>query len=77
MGPDEFHDAYPDAGKPGIDNNAYTNIMAVWVLCRALEAIELVPPDRREALQEKLGLKQKELEKWEEHQPQDARCLPR
>ncbi|MFO7997160.1 MAG: glycosyl hydrolase family 65 protein, partial [Dehalococcoidia bacterium] len=65
MGPDEFHDAYPDTGKPGIDNNAYTNIMAVWVLCRALDAIELVPPDRREALQEKLGLKQKELEKWQ------------
>jgi trehalose/maltose hydrolase-like predicted phosphorylase len=24
MGPDEFHDAYPDAAAPGINNNAYT-----------------------------------------------------
>jgi alpha,alpha-trehalase len=66
MGPDEFHDAYPDADEPGIDNNAYTNIMAVWVLCRALEAIELLPADRREALQDNLGLRQEELERWEE-----------
>jgi alpha,alpha-trehalase len=65
MGPDEFHDAYPDTEEPGIDNNAYTNIMAVWILCRALDAIELVPPDRREALRDKLALKREELQRWE------------
>jgi alpha,alpha-trehalase len=66
MGPDEFHDAYPGADEPGIDNNAYTNIMAVWVLCRALEAIELMPLDRSERLQDKLGLRREELERWED-----------
>ena len=66
MGPDEFHDAYPDADEPGIDNNAYTNIMVVWVLCRALQAIELLPVDRREALRDKLSVRQEELERWEE-----------
>jgi alpha,alpha-trehalase len=66
MGPDEYHDAYPDASEPGIDNNAYTNVMTVWVLCRALEAIDVIPPDRREALQEKLALKREELEHWDE-----------
>ncbi|MFC2062696.1 trehalose-phosphatase [Chloroflexota bacterium] len=66
MGPDEFHDAYPDTNEPGIDNNAYTNIMTVWVLCRALEVIEVIPTDRRTVLQEKLGLKKEELERWEE-----------
>lgn len=66
MGPDEFHDAYPDADEPGIDNNAYTNIMVVWLLCRTLEAVELLPADRRETLQDKLGLRQEELERWEE-----------
>ncbi|MFC1984761.1 trehalose-phosphatase, partial [Chloroflexota bacterium] len=66
MGPDEFHDAYPDADEPGIDNNAYTNIMAVWVLCRVLEAIELLPADRREALRDKLALRQEELERWKD-----------
>ncbi|MBE0431603.1 MAG: trehalose-phosphatase, partial [Dehalococcoidia bacterium] len=65
MGPDEFHDAYPDADEPGIDNNSYTNVMAVWLLCRALEAVGLVPVDRREALRDKLALKQEELERWD------------
>ncbi|AQZ63188.1 Trehalose-6-phosphate phosphatase [[Actinomadura] parvosata subsp. kistnae] len=37
MGPDEYHTAYPGAGTPGLDNNAYTNIMTVWLLSRALE----------------------------------------
>jgi len=67
MGPDEFHDAYPDTNEPaGIDNNAYTNIMAVWVFCRALEAMNILPTDRREALCDKLGLQRKELVRWEE-----------
>lgn len=66
MGPDEFHDAYPDTAEAGIDNNAYTNTMAVWTLCRALDAIELVPPDRREALRDNLGLRPEELERWKD-----------
>jgi alpha,alpha-trehalase len=65
MGPDEFHDAYPEADEPGINNNAYTNIMVVWVLCRALEAIDL-PDIRRQALIEKLALKPEELKRWED-----------
>ena len=32
MGPDEYHDGYPDRDEPGLDNNAYTNVMAAWVL---------------------------------------------
>lgn len=33
MGPDEYHDGYPDDPQPeGLNNNAYTNVMAVWVL---------------------------------------------
>jgi len=66
MGPDEFHDAYPDADEPGINNNAYTNIMAVWVLCRALESIELLTDARRQALEEKLSLRREELGRWED-----------
>jgi alpha,alpha-trehalase len=66
MGPDEFHDAYPDADEPGINNNAYTNIMVVWVLSRALEAIELLPDIRRQILMERLALKSEELERWED-----------
>ena len=31
MGPDEFHEGYPGAPAQGLANNAYTNVMAVWV----------------------------------------------
>ena len=50
MGPDEFHEGYPDASTPGLKNNAYTNVMAVWVLCRALEVLDLLPDMRRAEL---------------------------
>jgi alpha,alpha-trehalase len=66
MGPDEYHDAYPDAEKPGLNNNAYTNIMAVWVLCCALKLLDLLPEDRRIELSETIGLGRKEIEHWEE-----------
>jgi alpha,alpha-trehalase len=66
MGPDEFHDAYPGAKEPGVNNNAYTNIMAVWVLCRALEAVELLPDMHRRALVERLAVRPEELHRWED-----------
>ena len=66
MGPDEFHDGYPDAATPGLNNNAYTNIMAVWVLCRALEALELLSDVRRAELTTRLDLSAKELSRWDD-----------
>jgi alpha,alpha-trehalase len=66
MGPDEYHDAYPDAENPGLDNNAYTNVMTVYVLRTALKAIDALAPQRRGELLETLGLKQKELERWQD-----------
>ena len=32
IGPDEFHCGYPDRPYEGVNNNAYTNVMAVWVI---------------------------------------------
>src|SRR5690606_6534821 len=65
MGPDEFHDGYPGEPEPGLRNNAYTNLMAVWVLCRALEALETLPPLRRDELMDRLGITLPEIEHWE------------
>jgi trehalose/maltose hydrolase-like predicted phosphorylase len=64
VGPDEYHEAYPDRDTPGLDNNAYTNVMAVWVLLRALETLELVPSHYRAELFEELGLGEEELNRW-------------
>jgi alpha,alpha-trehalase len=66
MGPDEYHDGYPDTEEPGLCNNAYTNLMAVWVLCRALDVLKLLPEDRSQELQETLGLSPEEIARWEE-----------
>ncbi|GAA3248144.1 glycosyl hydrolase family 65 protein [Nonomuraea helvata] len=43
MGPDEYHDGYPGAAVPGLANNAYTNVMTVWLMIRARETAALVP----------------------------------
>lgn len=65
MGPDEYHEGYPDREEPGLDNNAYTNFMAVWVLKCALETLNILPGDTAAELTEKIGLTDAELEHWE------------
>jgi trehalose/maltose hydrolase-like predicted phosphorylase/beta-phosphoglucomutase-like phosphatase (HAD superfamily) len=64
MGPDEYHEAYPDSGEPGLRNNTYTNVMAVWVLQRALEALEVLPAHYRQELVEELMIRDEELDRW-------------
>jgi trehalose/maltose hydrolase-like predicted phosphorylase len=64
MGPDEFHDAYPDADAPGLDNNAYTNVMAAWCLERALRLFEILPEERCRELCDTLALDRTEREAW-------------
>jgi len=58
IGPDEFH--------LGVDNNAYTNMMAKWNLitaCRLLREIKK-KENLYKNLKEKLNLKEKELNDW-------------
>jgi alpha,alpha-trehalase len=66
MGPDEYHDSYPGAEKPGLNNNAYTNVMTVYVLRTAVKALDVLSPKRRHDLQETLGLEPSEIEHWQE-----------
>ena len=64
MGPDEYHEAYPDSDEPGLRNNTYTNVMAVWVMQTALEALQELPPHYRQELVEELMIRDEELERW-------------
>ncbi|MFW6051335.1 MAG: glycoside hydrolase family 65 protein [Myxococcota bacterium] len=64
MGPDEYHDAYPGADHPGLDNNAYTNVMAVWCLRTAMTALEEVGEERSEELRAQIGLTDGHLDRW-------------
>jgi beta-phosphoglucomutase family hydrolase len=66
MGPDEFHESHPDSPMHGLRNNAYTNVMATWVLCRALEVLELLPAIRRAEVASRLKLSREEIARWED-----------
>ncbi|MFF0414216.1 glycoside hydrolase family 65 protein [Kitasatospora sp. NPDC004745] len=66
LGPDEYHDAYPWEDRPGLDDNAYTNVLASWVLARAQDALDVLPAYRRDELRERLGLDALELDRWRE-----------
>ncbi len=66
MGPDEYHEAYPNAERPGLDNNAYTNVMAVWVLERAMKVLDILPEDMGVYLRAKLDIDDEELSRWED-----------
>ncbi len=66
MGPDEYHDGYVGAEAPGLANNAYTNVMAVWTLCRGLDLVDLLPEPRRSELLARLSLDESELAHWDD-----------
>ncbi|MFD7899984.1 glycoside hydrolase family 65 protein [Streptomyces sp. NPDC059743] len=66
MGPDEYHDGYPGATAPGLDDNAYTNVTAAWVLARARELCGALPASRRRRLFERLQLDTDEPERWDD-----------
>ncbi|MEU2062764.1 glycosyl hydrolase family 65 protein [Streptomyces sp. NPDC013455] len=66
VGPDEYHDAYPGALRPGLDDNAYTNVTAAWVLTRAVELLHALPEPRRREIADHIGLAEDEPARWEE-----------
>lgn len=65
VGPDEYHTRYPDAAEPGIDNNAYTNLMVVWVLIRAIESLDLLDQDASARLMKNLHITREDLDLWQ------------
>jgi trehalose/maltose hydrolase-like predicted phosphorylase len=64
MGPDEFHEKYPDSEEEGLSNNAYTNVMVAWICEMALEVIERLPERARRSLCAKIGLTENEVQMW-------------
>ena len=66
MGPDEYHDQYPDSETPGLNNNAYTNVMVVWILCRALELLDRLAASTRTDVRDLLHVSPTEAALWED-----------
>lgn len=66
MGPDEFHESYPGSQEAGLENNAYSNLMAVWTFNQAFLILDILPEDEKETLLKNLGIGPDELQKWKE-----------
>jgi HAD superfamily hydrolase (TIGR01509 family) len=65
VGPDEFHDGYPWSDDPGVVDNAYTNVMAAWLLWRAGELFELLAAQHRSETAERLRVDGAEEARWD------------
>jgi alpha,alpha-trehalase len=69
MGPDEFQTGYPGLApeeERGIDNNAYTNVMASFVLRHAADVLDALSPRCRRALCDRIGVTEAELDRWDD-----------
>jgi trehalose-phosphatase len=44
----------------------HINIMAAWLFCRAIDALEMLPEERRQATWENLHLQDRELQRWQD-----------
>ncbi|MDQ3302544.1 MAG: glycoside hydrolase family 65 protein [Actinomycetota bacterium] len=64
MGPDEFHEKYPDSDEEGLRNNAYTNVMVAWICEIAQKVLDLLPERRRRSISTTIGLQDQEIETW-------------
>ena len=66
MGPDEFHEKYPDSEEEGLRNNAYTNVLVAWICETAQKVLDLLPERRRRSLCDKIGLSESEVHVWKD-----------
>ncbi|WP_445155510.1 glycosyl hydrolase family 65 protein [Arthrobacter sp. Hor0625] len=64
MGPDEYHTGPPDNPGGGLDDNAYTNIMAAWVFDQAEWIMRSVRGFDMEDLRARLGVSAGEIAAW-------------
>ena len=48
-----------------MNNNAYTNVMAVWVLVRARAVLDILPTNVRRRVCDRLALTDEEIAEWE------------
>ncbi len=64
MGPDEFHEKLPGSHKEGLKDNAYTNIMAAWLLEKAVETAEKLDTSVMDRLINDIKLGYDEIEEW-------------
>ncbi|MDO5633582.1 MAG: HAD-IA family hydrolase [Micrococcus sp.] len=65
MGPDEFHDGYPDTPGSGLRNNAYTNVLTSWLLSETARLVRWMDT-LDDPLTEVMEISEEEIEHWED-----------
>jgi MmyB-like transcription regulator ligand binding domain/Glycosyl hydrolase family 65 central catalytic domain len=66
MGPHEFHDAYPHAERPGLDDSAYTTVMVARTLRRSREVLGALASYERQELIKLLEVEPDEPARWDD-----------
>ena len=66
MGPDEFHESLPGSSRPGLKDNAYTNLMIVWTILKAQKILSVLPEDHKTEILKKLRLRKKDFLQWDD-----------
>jgi len=66
MGPDEFHEMYPNAKEGGLKDNAYSNIMVAWMLGKVKEITSKMNCTAEENVLLKIQLSFQEMLQWDE-----------
>ena len=61
MGPDEFHETYPGTEEGGLKNNAYTNMMVVWLFEFIDQLKTIISEDALTSIMEKTETKQDDI----------------
>ena len=64
MGPDEYHDGYPDTPGSGLRDNTYTNVMVSWLCARTCDALEELQGHLRGELEQRIGVRDEEIARW-------------
>lgn len=64
MGPDEYHEQEINSNEIGLKNNTYTNIMAVWVLEKALELKNSLHQAQYRYLLNLLDIHESDTKRW-------------
>lgn len=64
MGPDEYHDGYPDAPGSGLRDNTYTNVLTAWVCRRAVDTLAALAGRDCEEVLARLDISDAERARW-------------
>lgn len=64
VGPDEYHDGYPDRPGTGVDDNAYTNVLAAWICGHPARILGALEGEDGRQLRKRLGITSSELGRW-------------